>query len=438
MKHYLAALVLTSLTFSSFAQKLNTAQLDSLFNALASNQKYMGSFAIAQNGQNIYSRTIGKADIASHQDATTASKYRIGSISKTFTATLIFKAIEEKKLRLDQKIDTFFPTVKNADQITVAQLLSHRSGIHDLTANADYLQWNTQAKTRDELIKIISDGKIDFAPDSKASYSNSNYILLSFILENIYKQPLKNILLTKIVIPLKLRNTYLGSNITLQNNEVNSYSFDGSWQKETETAMSIPMGAGAIVSNPTDLNQFADALFNGKLISLNSLAQMKTIKDGYGMGLFAVPYDAKTGYGHTGGIDGFTSLLFYFPSDHLSIALTSNGNNYPNNDILIAGLNAYFGQPVQIPSFKQLVLKSEDLDQYLGEYSAPNFPLKINISKKDNVMITQATGQSAIAMEATGKDKFEFSQAGIILEFKPSEKQMILKQGGGKFILTKK
>src|SRR5690606_7222086 len=122
----------------------------------------------------IYTKAVGYSDVENKVKATNQSKYRIGSISKPFTAVMIFKAIEENKLELDQTIDKWFPTIKNAKNITVAHLLGHRSGIHSYTSGEDYLSWNTQAKTEEEMLEIIENGGSDFPPDSVTKYSNSN------------------------------------------------------------------------------------------------------------------------------------------------------------------------------------------------------------------------------------------------------------------------
>jgi D-alanyl-D-alanine carboxypeptidase len=437
MKKFTAFLLFALLGTATFAQNFNSAKLDSFFNSLAANNKYMGNIAIAQNGKTIYAKAIGKADVETNKVALMDSKYRIGSISKTFTAALIFKAIEEKKLTLNQSINTYFPDLKNGSKITVENLLNHRSGIFNFTNDPNYLKWNTSTKTRLELFNIINANTSTFEPDSRAEYSNSNYILLSIILEKIYKKTYPEILNEKIINPLNLKNTYYGSKINLANNEVNSYTFTGIWLKQPETDMSIPIGAGAIVSNPADLNIFIAALLSSKLLTPQSVEQMKTIKDNYGMGLTKIPFYEHVGFGHGGAIDGFTSLLYYFPTDQLAVTITSNGNNYDNNQILIALLSAYYNKPFDIPSFTEIEVKAEDLDQYLGIYASPSFPMKIAITKKENVLIAQATGQGPLELKATAKNTFEFIAAGIVLEFNPTTKQMALKQGGGKYLFTR-
>jgi len=321
----------------------------------------------------------------------------------------------------------------NSNKITVSNLLNHRSGIHSFTDDADYLSWCTQAKSENEMLAIIAKGKSEFEPDSKAQYSNSNYLLLTIILEKAYKKPFKEILNEKILSPVALQSTYLGGKINLKDAECNSYKLSDKWLLEPETDMSIPLGAGAVVSNPSDLTKFIEALFAGKIISEKSLEQMTTLKDNYGMGIFQIPFYEKKGFGHTGGIDGFTSMLAYFPDDKLSVALTSNATGYDNNNIMIGALSCFFNQPYELPTFKTVALKTEDLDKYLGIYASKDIGLKITVSKNDKTLMAQATGQSSFPLDATDTDVFKFDQASIVLEFTPNEKKMVLKQGGGVF-----
>lgn len=431
--------LLFGLLFStSFAQTLNTVKLDSLFQILETKDKFMGSIAISENGKLLYTKSIGKDDIETDRHSSILTKYRIGSISKMFTSCLIFKAVEDGKINLNQTIEKYFPTIVNANKITIGNLLNHRSGIHNFTNDENYLSYNTEPKSEKQMIEIIANGKSDFEPNSKADYSNSNYVLLSYILEKTYKKSYKELLTAKIIKPLGLKNTYFGGKTNIQNNECYSYSFEEKWQKENETDMSIPMGAGAIVSNPTDLVLFIENLFANKIISQKSLEQMKTIKDNYGMGIFQVPFYDKQGFGHTGGIDGFASVVSYFSENKLAIALTSNGRTYENNNVMIGVLSAYYNKSFQIPTFNKIELKTEDLDKYLGEYSKENFPLKITVTKEDNKLFAQATGQSAFPLEAIEKDTFEFSAANIKMEFNPKGNQMTIIQGGRKTVMTKK
>ena len=201
--------------------------------------------------------------------------------------------------------------------------------------------------------------------------------------------------------------------------------------------MSLPLGAGAIVATPKDLLRFIEALFAEKIITKESLEKMTTLQDNYGMGIFQFPFNEKKAFGHTGGIDGFGSMLSYFKDDQLAIALTSNATNYNNNDIVIGALSAFYNTAYTLPVFANITFKTGELDAYLGVYSSPDVPLKITVSKKETTLMAQATGQGAFALEATSKTVFEFKAAGVVMEFAPDKNEMTLKQGGGVFKFTK-
>lgn len=439
IKYLFAAFLIFSLASAALSQSFDKTKLDQFFNTLAENNQAMGSAAIAKDGNVIYSRAIGfsRIDGAARTPATAATKYRIGSISKMFTATMIFQLVEEGKLKLTDTLDKFFPNVPNAAKITISELLNHRSGLHNFTDDAEYLSWMTAPKTKDEMLAVIAKSPADFEPDSKAAYSNSNYVLLGYIIEKVTGKSYGDALKEKIAAKAGLSNTFLGSKINAANNESYSYGFNNGWKQSSETDMSIPGGAGAVVSTASDLTKFIDALFNLKLISQASLDQMTTINQNYGMGIFQYSLGGKKAFGHTGGIDGFNSMLVYLPEEKLSIAYISNGTVYPVNSLVKTSYAAAAGQAYEIPSFAAIQLKPEDLDKFLGVYSSPTFPLKITITKKGATLYTQATGQSEIPMEAVAPDKFKFDPAGIRLEFNVAKNQMTLKQAGREFVLTK-
>ena len=418
---------------TSFAQEQKFLTLDSLFQILDVNNRFMGSLSISENGKVTYSKTIGKADLASGKSSDKLTKYRIGSISKMFTACLIFQAIEENKLSLTQNINRFFPKITSAKEISIGNLLNHRSGIHNFTNDTSYFNYYTASKSQKEMLEIIQASGSDFKSNSKAEYSNSNYILLSFILEKIYKKSYEELLDIKIIQPQGLKNTYFGKKLELAKNECASYRFSGKWELEKETNSSVSLGAGGIVSTTEDLLFFISNLFAGKIINTASLEQMTKLEDGYGMGIFPVPFYDKKGFGHTGGVDGFSSFLYIFPEEKISIALTSNGSRFNNNDIAIAALSDCFDKPFTLPSFYAVELTSADLDKYLGSYANPEIPIKISITKDSLSLIAQATGQPSFTLETIGKDSFEFSPAGVEIQFIPQKNLLILKQGGGEF-----
>ena len=196
-----------------------------------------------------------------------------------------------------------------------------------------------------------------------------------------------DLLQTYIAKPIGLKNTYVFGKIDTENNECKSYQFLEAWNLEPETDYTVPLGAGAIVSTPIELTRFADALFSGKLLKPKSLEIMKTIKDGYGLGLFQIPFYQSISYGHTGAIDGFSGFYSYFPDSKLSYALTSNGTNYDNNAISIVVLSAMNDKPYEIPVFTNYNVTSEDLDKYLGVYASEQIALKITVTKDGNTLI---------------------------------------------------
>ena len=429
----IAALLIGFLCNSGLAQEFDKNKLDLYFDALEANNKFMGSVAVSRNGSIIYSRSTGYADFENKIKADENSRYRIGSISKTFTTVLVMKAVEQNKLALDQTIGKYFPSIKNSGKITIENLLYHRSGIHSFTSDSTYLKWNTQGKTEKEMTEIIARGGIDFEPDTKSEYSNSNFVLLTFILEKTFGKPYAELLQEHIVQPLGLKNTSLGGKINTSNKDCNSYKYLDTWVVEPETDISIPLGAGGIVSTPGDLVKFSDALFGGKLLSSESLEKMKIVKGQYGLGIFNIPFYDKAGYGHTGGIDGFSSVFSYFSDGDVSFAMTCNGSNFNTNNISIAVLSAIFNRPYDIPEFSSIVVSSEELDSYLGVYTSSQIPISITVTRKNNTLIAQGSGQASFPLEPAGKDKFKFDQADLVMEFNPANNTMILTQGGGKF-----
>jgi CubicO group peptidase (beta-lactamase class C family) len=420
------------------AQDFDKVKMDSLFSLIEVNQKGMGSVSIFKDGVEVYQNSIGFGDVQNGILAHSTTTYRIGSISKSFTATLIMQLIEEKKLTLDTKLADFFPGVAHSKEISIEQLLRHESGIFNFTSAPEYQEWMEKPKTRAELLQIIKDGGTVFEPGERMEYSNSNYVLLSLIIEEIEKSSFSEVLTDRIVEPLQLTRTYYGDKINTEKNEALSYTRGEAWILATETDMSVPLGAGALVSTPTDLNRFFTALFGGELVSESSLDAMCNLTNNVGLGLFQVPFYEKRALGHNGGIDGFQSTSGYYREEGVCFSYTTNGVVFPMNNIVIGILSIYFGKDYDLPEFTpSLILKSEELDKYLGVYGATGFPVKITITKLGNALVGQASGQASFPLEAYEKDKFRFDQAGLTMEFLPGDRLVIFRQGGQEFELTR-
>lgn len=420
------------------AQNINTQKLNDYFKALDENHKVMGSFAIADKGKIIYTNAVGFADMESRKKADINTVYRIGSITKTFTAILVMKAVEDKKLALDTKLSRFFPKVENADKITISDLLSHRSGIRSYTDNPLYSVYYTQPITQEKLVEIIEKAGSDFEPGSQFAYSNSNYTLLAYILEKVYKSSYSELINTFIVQPLHLKYTKVGGKIDSSKNNAHSYAYEGNtYTKSPETDMSVPSGAGAVVSTPSELIDFMNGLISGKLISKNSLEKMKQFKDGYGFGLFEMPLNGKKGVGHNGGIDGFQSGLFYVEDGEKTFSMITNQSGYDNQNIFNTLVSAAYGKEITIPTFEVVTLSENELQQFVGTYASKEIPLKFNIFIKNKTLMAQATGQGEFPLEATSKTSFKFDMAGITIDFDPAKKLFVIKQGSNATTFTK-
>jgi len=417
---------------------INKAKLDSLYQILSDNDKAMGSISIFEDGKEVYNYSLGYESVEGKKKTSENTHYRIGSISKTFTATIVMKLVEENQLSLDTKLSEYYPQIDNSDDITIRQLLKHRSGIFNFTNTEGYIDWMENPISKSDLVEKIASYPSSFDPDSKADYSNSNYVLLSFILEDILSKPFADILREEITEVCNLEDTYYGGTIGSNSNEAESYTFTGEWTKATETDMSVPLGAGAIVSTGSDLNKFLYCLFNEKIVSDETLSMMMEIQDGFGIGLFTAPYNDKIAYGHTGGIDGFQSNAFYFPEGKISITYLSNGVAIPVNNILIGTLKIYYGDeyklPVPAPAIK---VNKAELEQYVGIYSSPAVPIKMDIFLQGETLYGQGTGQQKFPLEAYEKHKFRFEPAMLEIVFDPTKSELKILQGGGEVIMNR-
>ena len=422
-------------TITSIAQE-RFQRIDSLLTYLNENNKFMGSLSLREGNNIVFTKAYGFADVKNKLTANEHTKYKIGSITKTFTAAIIMQLIEEKKLRLESKLTKFFPKVQNADKISISDLLHHRSGVLDFI-NQDTLSVEDfkSDNLKDVIYNKINNYESIFEPNSQFLYSNSNYYLLGGIIEKLTNQSYAQNVQKRIVDKIGLENTYYPTNkVDTSKKESYSYLFNGTeWEKVDEWGNDVAFAAGGIISTPDDLTKFIYDLFKGKIVKPSSLEIMKDLKDGYGAALMQFPFGERRFYGHTGGIENFRAVVGYYPKDDLSISLIVNGDNFNRNDIIIGILSIYYKMPFPFPNFD--VIDSKLLSKYVGNYASKEIPLKINISVKDGALIAQATGQSSFPLTATSETDFVFQQAGIEIIF--GENKFVLKQGGQKFNYTK-
>lgn len=420
--------IIAAFNLSSVGQTINVSRLDSFLNSLASRELAMGSLAISKNGIVEYQKAFGYSYIDNDKKipADHYTKYRVGSATKMFTAVMIFQLIEEGKLSLAKKLNIYFPNLPNADKITISNMLYHRSGLHDYTHDTNFTEWMDEPKTHDELLKIIKDSGSDFEPGSAADYSNSNYLLLGYIIEKICKVPYADALKKRITSKLNLKNTCYGNPISLKNNEATSYKYaENKWNKEKETNLSIHGGAGSIASTPADMIKFIDALFLNKLISKSSLAKMERMIDDYGMGMFPNKYGSKNSFGHNGRIEEFYSALWHFPDEKLSFAYCTNGIDYPRTDIIEGVLKICFNEQFTLPFANDSILQSEDLDKYIGKYSSDQ--IVVNCTKDGTKLFLETRGK-VFEAEKININYFMNANSGYFFEFYPDKDELLIKE----------
>lgn len=431
----LASLCLAVLVHSGIAQTLDKAKLDLLFDRLLEKNKGMGSLTLTKDGKVLYSRSFGYGEISetTKRPLTDNSRYRIASITKTYTAVMVLQLVEEGKLSLDDKLGKFFPQIPNADKITIEQILYHRSGIPEFTVEPG---WRSQPRTHEEVLEAIAKGTSLFEPDSKHEYSNTGYVLLGYILEKVDGKPYQDILKKRITDKISLTNTYLAvGKANVDNNEVLSYSYMGSWKEMPEIDPSIPAGAGAIISTPAEMCTFIGALFDGKLLSKKLVEQMTTLRDGEGMGMESFSFAGHTLYGHTGGSNVSGSWLAYEPVEKVALAYTTNSKVYPVKEIIAAVFNVYWNKPYDVPTFEAYQVSEELLSQYAGVYVVAGTPAKFTIVKTGATLSIENNG-SVIPLEATAINKFNIGP-GVTAEFDVAKKQMTIRRPQGERIFTK-
>ena len=447
-------LVLFVFAFSSFtfAQDKFT-KIDSLLNYLYENNKFMGSLTIREGENVVFNKAYGLTDVEKEIKADRLTRYKIGSISKTFTAVMIMQLIEEKKIGLQTKLARFYPKMANAEKISIYDLLHHRTGIVDfVNQDTTFHKVIDKKHSKEAILKVITAYEPVFEPGSKYEYSNSNYFILGCIIEKLTKKSYEENLQIRIVKKAELGTfenktemtdkgavlnnvfiptTYYKEEATnTSNKESYSYYFDGTnWVKSLENHNSIPFSSGGITSTTADLTKFIYALFNGKLIKQTSLDQMKEIKEGYGKALIQFPFGERRFYGHGGRIENFNSMLGYYPAEKLSFSLITNGDNYIQNDITIGILSIYYKMPFPFPQFMKM--DATELAKFTGTYISKDLPIKITISEKNGELFAQATGQSAFPLTFREEKTFVFAAAGIEMVFE--DNSFVLNQGGMKF-----
>jgi len=407
-------------------------KLDDYFEDLFQNRKMMGSVAISFNDSIIYAKAIGFSNVNTRTKINNDTKIRIGSVTKTYTAVLILKAVEERKLKLADKLGSFYPQIKNSEKITIEQLLKHRTGIINFTEIPEENDWEQTFHTEEEFIRFFVNEESNFIPGTDFEYSNTNYALLGFILEKVYHKSFAELLEEKICRPLNLRNTYFSVETDEAKNEALSYNIQNQYIQNAKVDFSNHPASGGMVSTAVELNIFLTALFNEKVISAESLGVMLPKYSGeYGMGIEKLTFGNPQGYTHGGRIENYFSEYWYFPKEKLGIVTLANAINIYSEDIQMAMLQYVYGTGPEIPNFNKIDGLSEmEFGQIAGTYFQKDGNATVTISSDGQKMIFQnaRAGQMYVRFDYKGDNVFQYEDE-IELEFFPFKDEMQLIQG---------
>jgi len=427
MKKTFALLLSLLISAVSFAQQINRTKLDSLFDNLDKHNLGMVGIAIKKGDRIVYQRSTGYAVMDSGRmiKANVNTAYRLGSITKMFTAVMAFQLMDEKKLSLSDRLSRFFPDLPNANLITIRGLMYHRSGLANFTSNDNFDEWKDKPHTHEQLLNFIKQQKPDFEPNAKADYNNSNYLLLAYIIEKITNKPYKEEVNRRVIHKIGLAQTYYGSTEGKLTEAASYKYFDGKWKADKAVDLNNFSGAGAIISTPSDMLKFINALFTGKLISRASLNQMTTMVDGYGLGIFPYEEGEHHGFGHNGKTEGFASSLQIYPQDKLSLAFCTNAEVYPKAEILDDVLKICFNMPCKIPTFQPITLNDSLLNKYPGTYKGASNGITVTCTRDNGNLIFETHGQK-ILLDALANDTFYNKAFGFFFQFDDNGKTLYI------------
>jgi CubicO group peptidase (beta-lactamase class C family) len=432
------SLILTTVCLAQDkAQDQMVVRMEQVIQSYVPGKQFMGSVLVAQNGKVLLDKGYGFANLEWQVPNTPTTKFRLGSITKQFTATSILLLEERGKLKVEDPVKKYIPDAPAAwDKITIFHLLTHTSGIPSFTSFPDYESKETQAMTPQQLVDWFKDKPLEFEPGSKWNYSNSGYVLLGYLIEKISGQSYADFVQQNIFTPLGMKDSGYDSNSALIEHRAAGYSRgkDGP-QNAGFVNMSIPLSAGALYSTTEDLLRWEEGLFGGKVLKPESLAKMTTpFKEDYAFGLGVTTKNGHKTISHNGGIQGFNTSLAYYPDDKLVIAVLANLNG-PFADQLAAQLGkvAHGEKVVLVSERKEITVSPKTLAQYVGTYElAPTFGITVTL--EGDRLMAQATNQRKNPLFAESETLFFLKVVDAQVEFVKNDKgevtAMILHQNG--------
>jgi CubicO group peptidase (beta-lactamase class C family) len=442
MKYPLATVILVVASVSAHSQqsKPYTARMDQIVSSYYEHKQFMGSVLVTRGDQVLFDKSYGYANLEWNTPFTEDAKFRLGSLTKQFTAASILLLQERGKLKTTDLISRYLDDSPAAwNKITLRNLLTHSSGIPNFTDVPDYgSKIALLPTTPDKEYLSFHDKPLDFQPGVKFSYSNSNYLLLGMIIEKVSGMKYSNFLQQNLFGPLHMTNTGMDSNSGILHHRVYGYSAAGGVVVNADYAdMTVPFAAGALYSTTRDLATWNSALYGGKLLKPESLTEMTTaFKSNYAYGLMVRTVDGHQEIEHGGGIEGFNTFLSYDSADKLSVVVLSNLNSGAPGQIASQLAALAHGQTVVLPSERKAVTVSPTvLAQYVGTYAlAPAFSITITLA--GGHLEAQGTNQPKITLSAESENEFFSTEPDAQIEFSKNGKGVVdhltLFQGGQK------
>ncbi|MEJ0101936.1 MAG: serine hydrolase [Bacteroidota bacterium] len=334
---------------------------------------------VAKKGAIIYKKAYGSANLELNVPMKPDMIFRIGSITKQYTAIAILQLVEQGKISLQDSLQKFIRNFGyKGSVITIENLLTHTSGITDYEViNVDIPTAIRVDFPPKQLIDSLAKFPLEFIPGSRFSYSNSNYYLLAYIIEQVSGKPYKEYLIENLFKPAGLSHTYYDSPEEIILNRVSGYSkYNSKYTNAGYISMTQVFGAGALVSNVEDLYKWHRALYEYKLVKKETLEKAFApfkFTDGnlseYGYGWFIKNRNETKSIEHSGGIDGFQSDEIYFPQQDIFIATLYNSLNEGGSDAGFMALdNAIATLAIGKKLQEEIKVDTSVLKQYVGEY----------------------------------------------------------------------
>ncbi|HTG43052.1 MAG TPA: serine hydrolase domain-containing protein [Verrucomicrobiae bacterium] len=290
------------------------------------------SLAVLKRGEIIKCKGYGVADIELKSPATPDTVYQLASITKTFTATAIMQLVEDRKIRLSDRITRRLAGLpKTWSEVKISHLLTHTSGIKSYTQLSAIADHPEREFTADEMIALVADLPLEFRPGERYDYSNTGYYLLGLLIENISGQSYGDFLNTRIFTPAGMARTRVNSSDFIPGRATGYVLGDGKVKKGTFVNPTQPFAAGALITTVTDLAKWDAALYTDKILKQSTLQKMwksATLNDGtvlnYGFGWGTREWQGRRYVQHNGGIIGFSSHMRRGLDDGLTIIVLAN------------------------------------------------------------------------------------------------------------------